>query len=347
MLKSFSLSILLVLGALFLPIAVKGSPKEPAPFTVAFYNVENLFDTIDDPKINDADFLPAGKYVWNSERLAIKLKNMAKVIAQLGDPNGPEILGLSEVENRQVLEMLVKQPAIKSGKYGIAHIDSPDERGIDVALIFKKKAFTMVSVKAYPVALASGDFTRDVLLVKGMVMGKYPLHIMVNHWPSRRGGAAKSEPARMVAAKVVRMVTDSIRKADPTAAIVIMGDLNDDPDSPSLTKDLNASTTMEAATESFLMNVMAGIHDRNSHGSLLYDGKWNLFDQIIISHPLASGQNKMKYVDGSATVYQPEWLRIQEGRDKGAPLRTFEGNRFQNPGYSDHFPTFIRLNYTK
>lgn len=339
----------LFLSCVFL-LPVLGSEllaKAPRPYTVAFYNVENLFDTIDDPAINDADFLPNGKYKWNSERLTIKLQNMAKVISRLGDADGPEILGLSEVENRSVLEMLAANPLIRSGKYAMAHIDSPDERGIDVALFFKKKAFTLTTMKAYPVKLEGQDHTRDILLVKGNVMGKYPLHLMVNHWPSRRGGAAKSEPARFAAARVVRAVTDSIRKADPTAAIVIMGDLNDDPDSPSLLKELRAATDLKGSAESFLWNATAALHHRDSYGSLMYDGKWNLFDQIILSHPLAAGQNKLRYVQGSAMVYKPEFLTQKEGEDKGSPLRTFEGNRFQNPGYSDHFPTCIQLSFAK
>ena len=219
---------------------------------IGFYNLENLFDTLDSPTTNDADFLPGGRLLWNTPKYVSKQANMAKVISLLAtelNPDGVAILGVAEIENRKVLEDLVAQEAIKSRNYQIIHYDSPDERGIDCAFLYQPKYFNPIGSKAYPVALKDPktglvDFTRDILYVSGIFDGE-PLHLMVGHWPSRRGGESGSAWMRAAAASVCRHIADSLRAIDPNVKIVVMGDLNDDPNNKSVTKVLNARGTTE------------------------------------------------------------------------------------------------------
>lgn len=322
-------------------------PGKIKSVTVAFYNVENLFDTVDDPAINDADFLPDGKMKWDNARLKIKLANLTKVISQLGDVDGPELLGLAEVENASVLKMLVEQPSLKKLGYDFVHHDSPDERGIDVALLYKKKIFFPLYTAHYGVPLEkAGDKTRDILLVKGLIGKDHEVTVIINHWPSRRGGQESSEVARMSAAKVVRGLVDSIYSFDPFASVVIMGDLNDDPKDKSIHEVLKAGMDTLEAKATLLYNPMYALHKVDSYGSLMYQKKWNVFDQIIVNKPLIAATSQLRYEAGSAQIYQPDWMKVdKEGDWKGAPKRMYIGDNFKEDGYSDHFPVYIRLNY--
>ncbi len=315
-------------------------PKDA--ITVAFYNIENLFDTLDDPKIDDAEFLPSGKNEWNAHRYNIKLDNMAKAIAQIGDADGPEILGLAEVENLRVLQDLAKHPKIKNYKYEIVHYDSPDERGIDVAMFYKPSAFKPLFSRPVTVNLKSEkDKTRDILYVVGKSGKKDSLHIFVNHWPSRRGGEEKSEPFREQAARVARTMIDSILRVNGNAKIILMGDLNDDPNNNSVKKVLGAKEG-NAKYPPELFNALASLHKKESNGTLNYKGQWNLFDQIIISKGLrnVSGLN---YTENSASIYKPDFLILQEGTSKGSLKRTFAGPKWFADGFSDHLPVYIQL----
>ncbi|WP_073552399.1 endonuclease [Elizabethkingia meningoseptica] len=316
--------------------------KQYQVYTAAFYNLENLFDTEADPAINDTEFTPAGSNNWTREKYYKKQANMAKVISRLGkkyNAAGPAFIGLCELENRKVLEDLTQQPALKSAGYGIVHYDSPDRRGVDVALLYNPSLFKVKDSKVFAYKL--NDLpeykTRDILLVKGELAGE-DVHVLVNHWPSRYGG--KSSELREHAASIVRKVVDSLYAADQQAKIVIMGDLNDDPVDKSVRVVLGAKKYQNEVEKGGLYNTMWQHYDRGV-GSLGYQGKWNLFDQIIISEPLL-GEDRSSLKFWKSEIFNPEFLITQEGRYKGYPYRTFSGNVFQN-GFSDHFPTLIYL----
>ena len=211
--------------------------KQYLRLSVGFYNVENLFDTINDPRIRDEDFTPEGLNKWNTQKYNRKLEMLADVISQVGSTGGPEILGLSEVENRAVVQDLIDMPLLKDKGYEIAHFDSPDNRGVDVALIYVKNVFQLTESHPHPVILPSGYPTRDVLRASGYIDGEL-FHFLVAHWPSRSGGEAASMPNRMAAAKVMRHVTDSLLAINKEANVVLMGDFNDDPVSKSIKEGL-------------------------------------------------------------------------------------------------------------
>lgn len=326
----------------------QSAPKKPSEITVAFYNLENLFDTEDDPKINDEEFLPGGTNEWTEEKLKVKLNNMAKAISQLGDADGPEILGVCEVENKGILERLLEEPALKKLGYGIAHHDSPDQRGIDVALLYKKKVFSPLYQKAFTVPFPENPdmATRDIFLVKGILDKSQEVTFVVNHWPSRRGGADESSYKRERAAEVLRKAVDSIFGLDKFARLVMMGDFNDEPSNKSVGVILGAASTPAQANMTHLYNTLYPIYEKGEYGTLMYNKEWDVFDQIIVSQALLDPENAVRYVDGSAEVYRPEWMAVPDGDWKGAPRRTFLRKEFQKDGFSDHFPVYIRLSYT-
>lgn len=311
---------------------------------IAFYNIENLFDTINDPNKNDEEFLPDGTYQWSSERYLEKLDNLSFVIDQIGNKYNnqrPAILGLCEIENRQVIEDLINTERLRPHNYGIVHYDSPDRRGVDVGLIYQKSKFTVISSASYTLRIPDREdfFTRDQLLVTG-IMDNDTLNIIVNHWPSRRGGQKGSAPLRNAAADLNRYIVDSILTVNPNSKIIVMGDLNDDPDNDSVYKHLRAKGKKNKLIEGDLYNTMWDLY-RSGVGSLAYQGRWNLFDQIIISQGLLDN-NKDSWELYAAHVFNENFLVSQEGRYAGYPFRTYSGGTYIG-GYSDHFPTYIIL----
>ncbi|MDO9153927.1 MAG: endonuclease/exonuclease/phosphatase family protein [Paludibacter sp.] len=309
---------------------------------VAFYNLENLFDTINNEN-NDEEYLPNGANKWNTMKYKAKLHNMSYAISLIGldvVPKGVAILGVSEIENRGVLEDLVKQPAIKDRSYQIVHYDSPDRRGVDVGLLYNPKLFIVTNSKSY--RLNSPLFnspTRDQLMVSGYLKGE-KIHVIVNHWPSRIGGEDASRPRRNAAAALTRSIADSLFNVDPKAKIIIMGDLNDDPFNESCSVVLAAKKNLQDVKEGELYNPFWKMHEKGI-GSLAYNDQWNLFDQIIISSQLARG-NRKELTYWKSEVFNRNFLTQQEGRFKGSPLRTHAAGVWLN-GYSDHYPTLIYL----
>lgn len=348
----FLFSVLLGLAACKTPAGQNGqaaSDESPESgigkaITVAFYNVENLFDTEDTPDKIDEDFLPDGKYKWNTDTYLNKLDNLARAIEKIGDADGPEILGLAEVENKQVIEDLVQMTSLKGHKYRIVHEESPDMRGIDVALVYDPKAFVYQSHKRLRVSFPQeADYTsRDILLVEGKVRGA-TLYVLVNHWPSRRGGQAESESRRLRTAEVAKAATDSLYALDGDADILLMGDFNDDPHNKSIVETMGATSAAADMPAMGFYNPMAVLHDPEGLGTLTYRGKWNLFDQMLVSKGLVTGGNKLKYIGGSAAVYNPEFLQVGFGKSATAPRRAIFRGEFVPEGFSDHFPVYVRL----
>ncbi|HAS46274.1 MAG TPA: endonuclease [Microscillaceae bacterium] len=311
---------------------------------IAFYNVENLFDTVDDPEKRDEEFLPSGRKQWDADRYAKKLDKLSLVLSKLGE-EPPAVIGLCEVENKQVVEDLVKTKHLKKYNYKIVHYPSPDRRGIDVALIYRPEYFKVTSSKSYRLTDKNQpDFiTRDQLLVTGEFDGD-EMHLIVNHWPSRYGGKERSAPRRMLAAKLSRRVADSLLNANRNAKLIVMGDLNDNPNDPSLTQGLKAFAKRPKGKN--LYNAMAPLYKKGI-GSLRYRDEWFLFDQIIVSKALVKGsKSQYRYLSKSAKVYAPEMLKQKEGRYKGYPDRTYAGRRYLG-GFSDHFPVFIYIGKRK
>lgn len=304
---------------------------------IAFYNVENLFDIDDDPVTSDDDFTPAGELHWDTLKYADKLKNIASVFSSM---SAPDIIGLSEIENRKVLEALVSESKMARYKYQIIHFDSPDRRGIDVALLYRQNRFTPFFSQNIAFNDPSDpDFkTRDILHVKGLYHGD-TLNVLVNHWPSRRGG---KEDKRIMAAQMLRKTVDGLLADNPNAKIIIMGDLNDDPSNKSVRKNLLAHDKLKKLEPGNLFNTSSKTF-KQGYGTLFYRGTWNLFDQIIISQSMLSGKSDTWfYKPDSFRVFAPEWMRVKDGDYAGAPFRTFVSGKYQN-GFSDHYPVFIEI----
>lgn len=314
--------------------------------TIAFYNVENLFDTTNDSLIFDDDRTPEGKDQWTPKRYRKKVEHISKVLSEIGmehTQTSPEIIGLCEVENIKVLEDLVSHPYLSNKGYGIVHFDSPDERGIDVALLYKKAIFLPTSFKSHRLLLFNDegerDYTRDQLVVGGLLDDEQ-IHFIINHWPSRSGGEARSKPNRLAAAKLNKKIIDSLQKHEDSPKIISMGDLNDDPTDDSLKKVLRTKGEKEGLEESELYNPMEKLYKKGA-GTLAYRDQWNLFDQLFFTANLMNTEDS-RYRFWKAGIFKPSYLINAKGKYKGYPYRTYAGGNYTG-GYSDHFPVYIYL----
>lgn len=313
---------------------------------VGFYNFENLFDTLDTPDKRDEEFTPSGYRLYDTKIYTEKLNHLSHVVAELGTditPDGVAILGVAEVENRKVLEDFVVQEKIKDRNYQIVHNESPDFRGIDVALLYNPKYFKVTGSKAIPLLIYNDDgsrrYTRDILYVAGLFDGE-PMHFLVNHWPSRSGGEAASQPYRNAGAQVCKMVVDSLTELNPNAKVIIMGDLNDDPVSPSVKEILNAKRKQKEVPKRGLYNPMWDYY-RKGYGTLAYRDAWSLFDQVILTKGFIHRKTKgYKYY--KAKVHNKKYLVQKQGRFRGYPFRSYGGGTYLG-GYSDHFPVYVVL----
>ncbi len=325
-------------------IAQEPQEKEFIAVCIGFYNLENLFDTINDPAIRDDDFTPEGANRWNTQKYFEKLDNLARVISKMGvevNPDGPAVLGLSEVENMAVLEDLANQEQIRDRKYLVVHYHGPDARGVDVAFFYHPKYFTYISSKAYPsVVDGRPDFrTRDQILLTGELLGER-MHFIVAHWPSRRGGERRSRPLRIAMADIARHIVDSIQDAEPGARIIFMGDLNDNPTDVAVRKHLRSRGTRDGLQDDELFNPFESLF-RRGVGSNAWRDTWSLFDQILLNPGLArEHQNGFRFY--RAEVFNAPFLRQPSGRFQGYPFRSYGGGVYLG-GFSDHFPTMIYL----
>lgn len=311
--------------------------------TIAFYNVENLFDIQNDSLIFDDDRTPDGKDHWAEERYQHKIENIAKVISEIGRiqvQTPPDIIGLCEIENKYVLEDLVNHPKLQKMDYGIIHFDSPDERGIDVALIYKHSAFLPTSFQSRRLLLQNEDgerdYTRDQLVVGGLLDDEQ-IYCIVNHWPSRSGGEERSKPNRLAAAQLNKSIIDSILKLDHSAKIISMGDFNDDPVDDSLKKVLKTKGKKKKLEVNDLFNPMEKLYKKGV-GSLAYRDQWNLFDQIYFTANFLDNEGGYRF--WKANVFTAPYLFTKKGKYKGYPYRTYAGGNYTG-GYSDHFPVYL------
>lgn len=306
--------------------------------TIAFYNLENLFDIYNDVTKHNIDFLPGSEKRWTKKRYERKLYKLGQVISKIGFENTqrpPAIVGLAEIENKNVINDLIQSKDLEPYDYGIVHYDSQDERGIDVAMIYDKTVFTVESSKTYSVYLedhiGEQDYTRDILLVSGMFHSER-LHFIINHWPSRREGLIESDPKRLKAAEKAVEIINNIKENYLNPKILVMGDFNDNPSNESV-KFLSEKAELYNPMETLLSY---------SRGSVSHNFKWNLFDQILFSTNFFETEiNKLKFDE--ANIYDEKFLTQYDGKFKGQPFRTYVGKKYKG-GYSDHFPVYVYLN---
>ncbi len=311
--------------------------KHSEYYTIAFYNLENLFDTFDNKFTFDNDFLPNSEKQWTNNRYKKKLKKLGYTISKIGIKTSkklPVIIGLAEVENRLVIGDLISSNYLKNNPYDIIHYDSPDERGIDVALIYNTEFFKVNHSEVFSLNFfdeyGKPDYTRDILLVEGYLNNE-KIYIIVNHWSSRREGVKASEPKRLIASNKVIEIISTIKQQNDNAKIIVMGDFNDNP--------LNKSIKQLVNTHD-LFNPMEALLSY-SRGSLSHRFNWNLFDQIIFSTNFFEYKPHV-HSFSKANIFDGEFLKQFKGKYKGNPFRTYVGKKYKG-GYSDHFPVYIHL----
>lgn len=320
------------------------------PYKVVFYNFENLFDTIRDPSIHDEEFLPNSPKKWNTAKYTKKLGNLERVLFDIAamDKDYPIVIGTSEIENRSVLEDLIAMPKLAPGNYRIAHYDSPDARGVDVAFLYRPDVFKLEGSAPIPFHMPDlPNFrTRDFVTMWGTIENE-PFFFLVSHWPSRLGGKEASASKRLAAAEQIRAIVDSVQGVNPATKVVVMGDLNDDATDASVVEGLRAKGNASDAQPGDMYNPFINLL-KAGYGTLAYRDSWNLFDNIVVSENLATGSTgelKVQRVGDSkfyGGIFRRPYMIQKEGQFKGYPLRTFVGNDFQG-GFSDHFPVYIYI----
>lgn len=312
---------------------------------VMFYNTENLFDTYDDSLKNDESFTPEGDHHWSNYKYYEKLNNISKTIVAVGGWEAVEVIGLCEIENRKVLNDLVRRKPLKPANYHILHKESPDKRGIDVALLYRADKIKVDTVQWIKVFLGEGQRpTRDILFATLRTENNAVFYAFVNHWPSRYGGQMKSDPKRKMAARTIRVVIDSILSSTANANILMMGDFNDEPENESIHDVLRAQNDTSFTDSTELYNMMSDIH--GNHGSHKYQGNWGVLDQFMVSKSLFEGNNQLK-IENGPLIFSAPFLFVEETKYPGLkPFRSYIGMKY-SAGYSDHLPIFIDLQLLK
>lgn len=333
----FSLLILI----LFYANLALGSSKPDTTYRVMFYNVENLFDTEDDPETIDEEFLPEGDRFWNERKFNLKLNRIFQVITAAGEGNLPAVIGLCEIENRKVLELLLQNTLLGKMGYSIIQKESPDERGIDVAFLYRTDLFRPISYKAIPVEDQNdSDFkTRDILYIQGIFVCD-TLHFFINHWPSKYAGIVETKPLRALAAKTLKQELQIVLNSNESK-VIIMGDFNDSPFDESITKHLNAKTNFDSIQNNEIYNLAFPLAEKGI-GSNKFHGKWELIDQIMVNGSLLQSKGIGTRVD-LFKVFDHNFLKEKDTNYLGdKPFRTYIGFKYNN-GFSDHFPVLLDL----
>ncbi len=343
--KSLIITILLLTSAILYngirkTIPGKSGDDPYRKYRIVFYNTENLFDINNDTLTNDDAFTPEGAMHWTRSRYKNKLNNLSKVFVAAGGWQPPDIIGLCEIENADVLKDLTVHTPVSKFSYRIVHRDSDDARGIDVALLYYPGTVKYINSGFYSLS-KQGILTRDILYFKAL-LDTDTCHFFVNHWPSRSAGQLETEPARVAAAKLLRLLADSILIRNQDARIVIMGDFNDEPEDISLSQILGAHTRFEAAVPSELYN-LSSLPPGNKTGTIKYQGQWSVFDQMIVSGALLSPSNKLKTSSYKFKIFDRDFLLTEDEQYSGKmPFRTYYGYRYQE-GFSDHLPVYLDL----
>jgi predicted extracellular nuclease len=308
--------------------------------TIAFYNVENLFDTKDESGKQDEEFTPQGDKKWTNSRYQTKLQDVSKVISSINEGDLPEIVGLVEVENEKVLNDLIHTGLLVRGKYAVVHHESPDIRGIDCALIYRPEEFTVLKHFVIPIHFKDEPNykTRDILYVKGKATDREVFHIFVNHWLSRIGGLEKTEPNRVEVAQILKSKIDSVLGKDSKANIIVMGDMNDEPANKSIHKILGAQDPEEGSGT--LVNLMYPA-DLEGKGTYYYRGEWNMLDNLIVSRSLIDDKG-FRCTEKKGFIYHETWMEYKNRDGVATPNRTYGGPNYYG-GVSDHFPVYFRL----
>lgn len=345
--KLLVISTLLLLGNISAEAQNKknSNPSQNTQFGLLFYNPENLMDTIDNPEKKDEEFTPQGKNNWSSVRYFKKLNNIAKVISSVNPSDFPSVIGLTEIENNTVLEDLLKTSAMKKVKYNIVHEESPDDRGIDCALLYRPDKFKYISHKVINVTFSFDSAyrkTRDILYVKGVTEANDTLNIFVNHWSSRIGTKEKTESKRVFTAKILRHSIDSLLRNNLNSNIILFGDFNDDPTDKSIEETLKSSANIDNSDNKKLVNLMYNKF-KTGEGTLFYKDKWNLFDQILVSPNMITKKNGYIANISDASIFKPDWIMKKDNKGNLVPNRTYDKKAPNEVGFSDHLPVYIYL----
>ena len=327
------------LWCVVLAVVLLGGSAQAGQLYVGFWNVENLFDTTDDPKLEgDEEFTPTGDKKWDQKRLDHKLKKLSSVIRQMNQKAGPDVLGLCEVENKADIELLLKEVSDLKRSYVIVHQDSPSDRGIDTAIVYDSDRLKLKHAKFHKMPV---EGTRDIVEACFEVDSKL-LYVFANHWPSR----ANPEEQRITVAKALRARIDEILKTDPAADIVVLGDLNDYPTSPSVKDHLKAAHQTEEAKEGRLLNTMAKIDQDPKRGTYVYKNRWEVLDHVIVSPGLLEAEGLRWKVDSTSEIFLPEQVYTpKDPAQLPRPSRTFSRNTYHEDGVSDHLPVGCVLEY--
>jgi hypothetical protein len=310
---------------------------------VVFYNVENLFDTRDDSLTNDAEFLPGAERQWSNEKFYRKIYRIYKTLVALGQGEMPAIVGLCEIENRFVLDRLIFDTPLRQVNYRVIHRDSPDARGVDVAILYRPDIFWPDTAEWLRVPMPLNESTREILHVKGRLWGTDTIHAFVNHWPSRYGGAGGSAPKRLAAASTLAVAVKKILGANPASNIILMGDFNDEPGDESI-QAIGKILANDAGPVRFsLVNLSAKTSFTDIEGTIKHQGTWSIFDQVLVSVPLYEGTGGCRVLSGKAEVFRADFLLEPDQNYTGMkPFRTFAGYSYNN-GFSDHLPVSILI----
>jgi hypothetical protein len=313
-------------------------------YRVMFYNVENLFDPFNDSLTRDDEFTAEGVRAWTWRKMNDKLNNIFKVVTAVGEWDPPTLIGFCEIENRFVMDRLIRHTPLSKHNYQLVHRESPDGRGIDVALIYRPDQFTLEEERFFRVSYPDDPTraTRDVLYARGILDNLDTLHIFINHWPSKYGGELASEPGRIAAGKIVRQKVDSIRIFHPDARIIITGDFNDTPNSPPLLKGLGTLPPEEPLMPHGLYNLHLPFATKGM-GTLKYQGAWEVIDMMIVSESLLNRNHGVFTTLDGGKIFMADFLtEDDEGFVGKRPFRTYVGFKYHG-GYSDHFPIYIDL----
>ena len=308
---------------------------------IIFYNTENFFDNQDDTLVNDNEFMPDSSRFWTYDRFWKKVVRIYQVMSAADEWDMPVIAGFCEVENRGVLEKLVYETPLEKYNYRIIHKDSPDPRGIDVALIYRKDVFRPDTSEWINVPVGEGLATREILKVTGRLWEEGQVTIYINHWPSRSGGALSSEPKRIMAASVLKASLDALFAEEPGANVIIMGDFNDEPMDVSLKSLGKTGYNPDSVCQTAIINLSEPHEMANQSGTIKYGGVWSIFDQVLVSCSLINGKNGLKIAGDKAEIFAAPFLLEPDPSYSGMrPRRTYLGPNYHD-GFSDHLPVSV------